>query len=759
MQPFIFILILFSCNKKKKRPSNHSKQSFMKKNIILATALSLCSIPLVAQETAKEKTREKNIEAVTITKTKKAVEQKADRTIFDFSEQPNLNSGSSMEGIKKLPGMVVTDIAGMMYQGKLLEVYMDSRPLNISSNELTAFLEGMPASAIERIEVITQPGAEFPATSGGAILNIITSKKSKNYLTATYSGGYRFSDYDKYRNKFNNSIVLNSKNSLFGWQLSVGQNYGESFSKNDMLGFSNAFADKISRNYFVKAATTFDIGMDRLLLNYDFYTANNDADNQSVGNFQLEYPVASNILYPANYLSLSQTKNKSNRNEFTVTYQKKFEDKLKKLDFKFNYSNYTNQFSQIGNNDIQSSIGHFQNPIYSTNQSNQHYYNARADYSQPLELLDEGKIALGGLYESTDFETQYLNHKNLDYQRQTAAAYAELNTKLKKFSFIAGLRAENYDIHGQSYNFNSQTWSDLQPFKKFDLFPNASVQYDIAPSLYFNLNYNRKISLPSTSQLNPNNTTFENPNVSFEGNPNIQPTIYNNFEAKLSAFDYAFVSYNLSRVNNQVMTYIEKNGDQLKQTNVNIDRLTQHSFNVGLPLPFMIFSKPLSEVMKFNFNPDKINFLYLYAGYQFQSLKEIVDKKGLWFFNVSGQFILPYDIKFSPTFSYSTLGNYYFFRSVKPFMNSVDLNLSKKFDKDRLTVSLFANDIFNSSRMHVKTLNTTTPIEVANSWDSRQFGISINYKIPTKNKLAKVEQNILNNSNNKEEQGGLIQQK
>jgi hypothetical protein len=32
----------------------------------------------------------------------------------------------------------------------------------------------------------TQPGAEFPATSGGAILNIITNKNAKNYLSATY---------------------------------------------------------------------------------------------------------------------------------------------------------------------------------------------------------------------------------------------------------------------------------------------------------------------------------------------------------------------------------------------------------------------------------------------------------------------------------------------------------------------------------------------------------------------------------------------
>jgi hypothetical protein len=58
---------------------------------------------------------------VAIIRTKKTVEQ-ADRTIFNFSEQPSLNTGSVLEGIKKLPGLIASDIAGMMYQGKQLDV-------------------------------------------------------------------------------------------------------------------------------------------------------------------------------------------------------------------------------------------------------------------------------------------------------------------------------------------------------------------------------------------------------------------------------------------------------------------------------------------------------------------------------------------------------------------------------------------------------------------------------------------------------------
>jgi hypothetical protein len=37
---------------------------------------------------------------VTIIKTKKSDRAKADRTIFNFADQPNLNTGSVLEGIK-----------------------------------------------------------------------------------------------------------------------------------------------------------------------------------------------------------------------------------------------------------------------------------------------------------------------------------------------------------------------------------------------------------------------------------------------------------------------------------------------------------------------------------------------------------------------------------------------------------------------------------------------------------------------------------
>jgi outer membrane receptor protein involved in Fe transport len=106
---------------------------------------------------------------------------------------------------------------------------------------------------------------------------------------------------------------------------------------------------------------------------------------------------------------------------------------------------------------------------------------------------------------------------NLDYKRRTAASYVEVQTKFDKVNFIVGGRAEDYNITGK-------TDAAAVLFQQF-FFPNASAQYNFSSSVNFNLNYNKKITLPSTSALNPNNTNYQNP-VDYSGNPNLQPTIF-----------------------------------------------------------------------------------------------------------------------------------------------------------------------------------------------------------------------------------------
>ena len=689
------------------------------KNLFLILTLVIFSLSF-SQNNVNDSIKKYDLNEVVIIKQKKAIEQKADRTIFDFSEQAHLNSGSLLEGLKKLPGLIISDVAGMLYQGKPLEVFMDGRPLNIFSNELNSFLESMPANSVEKIEIITQPGAEFPATSGGAIINIISSKSAKKHLSATYSNGYSYTKYEKSRHRFNNSILLNAKNNLFGWQVQLGQNYADGYQRSLFQSpttiLSNNLADRQNRFYFIKTGLKFDLKKDRILLNYDL--SKNDI-NSSI--------LANGFGFTANDID----KTDRYRQDFQITYQKKFDDINKNLDFKFNFNNNKNDVllnSVLNNNTTLD------------NNLDQNFYQFKTDYNQEIKFLDETKFSTGVLADYLDFKTYNFQTKNLDYQRSTLAAYTEFQSKYKNFDFILGGRLESYKIEGKTDIDN------LIPFKLTKFFPNATIQYNIIPQIFVNGNFNQKINLPNTNALNPNNTNYQNPNVSFFGNPNLNPTLFNNYEIKVSAFEYFYISYSINDAKNQVTNRIISTTNGASSVTENIPEIKIENFNFGLPIPYMLFTKGLKKTLEFDFNPDEINFLYFFAGYQKHHILNS-NPNGFWNFNIMSQIILPKKINFTTTYNTSTTnGNYYYYTINQPLNHEVTITLSKKFLSDNLAVSLYVNDILNTNNQEFGAIGTDLIYSRKN--DTRGIGISLSYQLPTKNKVAKDQDLFLNEENN-----------
>ena len=113
------------------------------------------------------------------------------------------------------------------------------------------------------------------------------------------------------------------------------------------------------------------------------------------------------------------------------------------------------------------------------------------------------------------------------------------------------------------------------------------------------------------------------------------------------------------------------------------------------------------------------------------------------------QFILPKKIKFTANYNTSnTGGNYYYYMVNRPLYQQLDLTFSRKFLSDNLSVSLYVNDILNTNKQELGIVGTD--LLYTNKYDSRRVGFSLSYKIPSKNKLAKEEANIL--SGNKQQQ-------
>lgn len=685
-----------------------------KKKLFTIISLFFINILLSQNTTSKDTTKTNELKVVVVNNKKKAIEQKADRTIYNFSDQAYLNNGSLMEGLKKISGLIISDVAGINYQGKQLEVYMDGRPTNMYSEELNSYLESLPANSIEKIEIITQPGAEFPATSGGAILNIITSKTTRKYLSATYSNGFSITNYDKLRNRFNNSILLNAKNNYFGWQIQLGQSFIEGYQKtkfnvlNKLLS-ENIF-DKTNRFNFLKIGVKFDLKKDRLLINYD---ASSNVNSQNIN------------AYGFGFTSNDKSKTKRFRNDIILVYQKRFTNKSKKIDFSFNLNKNDNNFNLNNHLDDSSIL---------RNKSTQNFYQFKTDYSQELNFFDKSKFSIGLLADKLTFITKSSEIVDLDYFRETLAGYTELQSTYKDFDFIVGGRLEAYKIDGETNT------TKLIPFNQVRFFPNASLKYNISPEVFINFNYNKKINLPNTSSLNPNNTNYQNQNITYFGNPNLNPSIFNNFEVKASALEYVFIGYSLSNNDNQVTNRLIETTDGVASVYENIPKVTIQNFNFGLPIPYMVFTKGINETLKMDFNPDEINFLNIYVEYQKHNI-EGLNSKGLWSFNLMSQIILPKKINFTVNYNTSTTGgNYYYFLNRNPFEQQVDVNLSKKILSNNLSISVYANDIFNTNVQRLDAIGTN--IVYQNKYDSRRFGFSINYKFPSKNKAVK-EENIL----------------
>ena len=149
-----------------------------------------------------------------------------------------------------------------------------------------------------------------------------------------------------------------------------------------------------------------------------------------------------------------------------------------------------------------------------------------------------------------------------------------------------------------------------------------------------------------------------------------------------------------------------------------------------------------------------MNFLYVYGGYQYHQIPN-VDTNGFWMINLMSQIVLPSDIKFVANYNYVfPKGNYFYFIATEPIRNSLDFTFSKKFLKDQLTLSIYADDILNTNKNGFNSFET--PLLITSKQDTRKFGFSLNYKIPTKNKLAKESSNLLENE--KKEEGGLLNQ-
>ncbi len=119
------------------------------------------------------------------------MKQEVDRISYDLQADPESKVFSVLDMMRKVPLLSLDADNNILLKGNSdFKILINGKPSSMVERNYKEILRTMPASSIERIEVITTPPAKYDAEGLAGIINIITNKKLDN----GYNGSLNFSE-------------------------------------------------------------------------------------------------------------------------------------------------------------------------------------------------------------------------------------------------------------------------------------------------------------------------------------------------------------------------------------------------------------------------------------------------------------------------------------------------------------------------------------------------------------------------------------
>ncbi len=695
----------------------------------------------VQDSVKKEKTTE--LKEVTIYgNNRQYLKVESDKTTINVRDNGMLNSGSSLEAVKKIPGVITSPSGDITINGKEVIIYIDGAPSSISGTDLQNYLATLPANAIEKVELIYNPGASYDAIASGSIINIVTSSKRRKGINASFNINYNFNKYQKPSPQ----ILLNGKEKNLSWQTMIGYNYIDSenytnidqnftsFTPNQHLIQKN-LAVTTNRNFYFRTGTNYKLSeKSNLLFNYNMNLSNDRIVSE-----------ATTAGTGIDYFNNSLANNKNNNHELSLQFKTKLDTIGRTLDVTASRNFFDKKPNTISNG-VNNNVSNYYNGNVDFKLAN---YYLKYDFAIPFHK-ENFSLNTGGKYNAlkiTDNGVYYLNTPtnsmiSFNYTETNLAFYAEARKKIKKFSFTSGIRFEDYNVDRLAVRSGITTTVN---FKNRNFFPNLSALYEINSNLNVSASYSKKIQQADYNTLDPNNfSSFDQYNSS-SGNPLLNPTFFDNYELKFTGFQYVQLggNYTISKDANRLI--FDANPGELisNRTYKQFDKLNTMSIFTSFPIPLDYFLKGKEEYDVRKSNLDKMNFLFLNINYiRFDSAgtKFSFDVKPLWSYSIESQIILPWEIQSSAYYKLRPPGTYQIYYLSKT-IQWLDISFNKYFLNKNLKINIYCNDLFNTNEINAIVSTNNLETNYYQKQDSRIFGIGLTFNFGNIN-LKKEDINI-----------------
>jgi outer membrane receptor protein involved in Fe transport len=679
-----------------------------------------------------------SLAAVAVVGKRPPIEQKADRTIINVDASPSNAGSTAMDVLEKAPGVTLDKDDNISLKGKQgVTIMIDGKPTYLSATQLADYLRSLPASAIDQIELMTNPSAKYDAAGNSGIINIRTKKNKMK----GFNGNLNLTHTQGVYPKPSGSLNLNYRTGQFNFFLNAGYSHWEGFQvlniqrkylDNDAAQTVNSIFQQTTVMHFINPEGNLKFGMDyfvtpKTTVGFVVSGFQNKETNLSGSNIQLMSPnyVVDSLVYSPSTNHTSWKNGSANLN-FRHTYDSAGRELTADLDY-VRYSSVSDQYfnNQTFSPDkdlLDQSIltGHLPSAI--------NIYTFKTDYTQSLAKgykLETGiKLSYVNTNNTADYFDMVNGVSNVDttksnafiYKENVNAAYASLTRQYgKKWTVQAGLRVENTNYSGHQLGNGLTVINNDSSFSRsyVNLFPTAYVTYQASENNQFTLNYGRRIDRPAYQDLNP--FLFFLDEYTYQaGNPYLQPQFTDNVELSHTYKHWLTTTVNYSYTKNFFTETFEQSGQATIVRNGNIGNRRNAGIAVSAQVPV---AKWWMAILYGNVNYNKFSGL-LYGQNIDVSATTLV-------LNINNQLTFPHGWSGELSGFYRTKGVEG--QVIVDPMGQGTAAISKKILKDKASLKLSVRDLLYSNQVHGYINFQETDATFHNRRDSRVVAMTFTW--------------------------------
>ncbi|REJ83584.1 MAG: TonB-dependent receptor [Bacteroidetes bacterium] len=652
-----------------------------------------------------------------------------DRKVYNVDKNIVNTGGTVTEVMQNIPSVTV-DIDGRvsLRGSENVSILIDGKPSGMLGSDRKAVLDQIPASAVDQIEVITNPSAKYEASGMAGIINIKTKKEKMKGLNGNVSAGVGSNDKYNLSGGLNNRTAKTNIHTNFSYRNDTRSTTGTGIQQHyfpDREPYYYTFNSQGTRkSEFVSGKVGADFYLDQRNVIGISGSANRRTEYDPD---QVEYSFFNNSdVLMHSYYNFSNGDESNEGYDLNLDYKRSWPSS--KSEFTFTGSLSENQridFSRNSNSNLYNALIPYQ---LNDNVNDFGALTFQADLLRPFD--DKGKLESGLRSSQRDIANNqmvfYYKEKSGNYledplktdrfvfKEHVMAAYAMYTGKLKKFDYNAGLRAELTDNEGESESATTSFSNDYLSF-----FPSAFLRYNFEKSRELQISYTKRVNRPESRTLNPY-ADYSDSLFIRRGNPDLKPEFIHSLEL---AHNRTIGPLNLT-----ASLYFRHTEDLISRfrsidTASGVATMMFRNFstsqNLGFETVLRYQHDKFGNVMAtFNVYRNEINGSNIEPDLQSESTQ--------WFTRVN------VNIRATKSTNLQITGNYMAPNNtpVSRFrgMSGVDAGIRQDIWKGKGSLSLNVTDIFNTRKFRIKNFGDFYELNLVRTRESRVATLTLAYR-------------------------------